>query len=391
MHLIMKRLISTLALATMAGFALPALAAPTLVEKHQIPLPKMDAGILKSVSTREFTYSYQDFDRNYFTKKGKNLPVSAALIKDIDCQDTTYRLWTIGLDIPAASRRVGYLVSQVSGQVYVAESSKAGKSKWKLLEQKYTYPWTDMTCASGNSVLFAWLSSSGTYTGSKATYDTFSEASVWSTPRYPSLTFGYQEIMMDGVRQMPGSLTVYGTQAPYGDSRVLVLDGPSEGLHTLPWYRDLTAANLKSTESIRATFYRLSDGYGVTEILTPVYYCTVSPCTYPSPITTYYRIHDGESAYSIVPSLPKATLVNNARVSIHRSSINVYAPASTGIYDAYTIDLDIHGLTKEALNSRAYDYNRGNVAWENAKQMVVRYFVGTSASKLQYWQAVIQK
>ncbi len=400
MNLIMKRLFSALAFISMAAFAMPAVAAPYVVEKHQIPVPKVDPAILKSVSSLEFSYTYNDFDRNYFTKKGKNLPVSAILASEIDCQNTTYRTWIVGLDTPALSRRVGYLVNAYTASVTVLEARQAGKSKWKIFDPKSGYYSAVVYCSSGNAVLInALRTPSAGYAGIKASFDTFDKADIWKNPAYPNMPAYSPELIVDGVKQFAGHLSLYGTNStpstkpfPYGDSRVVVLGGPSEGLHTLPWYRDLTNVDLKPGEAINVNYYRLSDGYGVAEIYTPPYDCSVSPCKYGTPITTYYRIHDGESAYSIVPSLPTVTIINNETVGIYKNGINVYASGGYGLWLSYSIDLNIHGLSDAVLkNYSLNELNRGSVAWENAKQMVVRYFVASSLSHVQYWQAVVQK
>lgn len=365
----MKRLLSTLALVSMASFAMPTHAAPRIVSKRQLAQP-----IPNSVLPIEARNKYQ------------------ALVKTLTCEDTTYRVYRIKISIPEGpgpgnstdlvitSATRGSTIKYHSGYARAGGSGDGGYND---------QPFTPFACR-GNGVYVAQMNYSPV--GSNISlafipFASFGNPAAWEKVNkifrstYPA-PIPYPAIV-DGIVQMPGLLTMQSDGTAIGDSRPGTIEqNGSVTLHTLPWYRDLRTNN-QNVE--RVTFYRLHDGYGVKETVRIEGSAAYS--------TNYYRIHDGESAFTQVDGLPITLELDHPCMSCYQDpAVMRTLNGVTLIKNGKEIAL-IHTLPTLAPGTYdpTYEIPSGKVT-ETATTYIVDYQIANrQTNRAQYWRAVIQK
>ncbi len=363
----MKRFLFVLTAVSAISFALPTLAAPKVISKQKIAPPIPLLALPKDA-------------RNSVQQ----------LIKELKCGDITYRYYL--------------LVTQYSDQHYqskgyaVAEAIK--RSSVKRFIQTYHVSKVP-GAASLNDMLAAPLTCDGTdlyvmaqtYNGAQGQlsetllripYTSFTRASAWRIQQGITRTYlidsgmAIDPVIGEDVVQMPGSLKV-DISGIHGDSRPGTISANGTiTLHTLPQYRNLGEITKRGYEFLQITFYRFPDGYGVKEVTVPLIITTSTPAL-------YYRIHDGESSYTQVDSLPITSFDQSA-----------YLNRAT--YGLTLLDKDrkevvlIHGLPYFTSETISTINVTGSVISETATTYNVRYQIrDIKSGHIQYWQVVIQK
>ena len=349
----MKRLLTALTIASTIGFAMPTLAATTILSKKQLAVPRIDWRVLPSAI--------------------RNLPQD--IRGEMDCGDTSYRVWTIDVPTPDPQSSSGYAVF---------EARRGSIVKWKTLPGG----WAASPTGSGGYNFFR-CGDDGVYL---VPYLSFTDPATWAQPGiqrgYVSRSNGsyyyeksWEAITVDGIVQVPGTLTLTSTGI-LGDSRPATISKGRVINHTLPWYRDLNAVPRNQTGiTLKADFFRLRDGYGVRET---EYLCSTSEqCTEKG--IKFYRIRNGESAYTQVETLP----FQHARLNYVSSDDNGVTLKQWS--DFRTIGL-IHGLPAP-LPGEYSDYRvTGAVVNENGLTVWVRYLIeNTKTQRRQYWEATVQR
>lgn len=165
--------------------------------------------------------------------------------------------------------------------------------------------------------------------------------------------------------------------------------------HTVPRYKDLSSVVIPEGANLLVYFYRLKDGYGVKEQLMSSYWGPTFQCGFycdPTPeqtfwmtngYTKYYRIHNGEAAYTEVTSLP-----------VFEYPYYFYGPEFV-VHDnaVYGLIPPPNGVRLHKIDQDRYETRDGVVINEDNVNQTVRYslFDKTLGKIVQRWQAVIQK
>jgi hypothetical protein len=377
-----RQLFAVLTAVSMLGFTSPALAAPSVVFKKQLAVPKIDARILPLGA--------------------RNL--NQELAQEFECGDTIYRYWIIPIkqEFP---NRAGY---------DVFEARRGNTTKYKVSNYSYglyygrNYGY--IACASdGIYVIDSRYHPRGTYgqtwtirvpfadfqndrvwnfeTGVQRGYVDSSNGTYWYNP-------AYRPVLIDGILQLPGTLTLSGTlsngtNGVSGDSRPATIESNGDIIrHTLPWYRNLNETPKKPVGiTLKAEFYRLSDGYGVKETMLNCDGESASKDSCIEENVTFYRIRNGESAYTVVTSLPFQSLSRNSYVSQGSYGATLSRMSD---YKEYAL---IHRLPeiKDASGYSIYSV-RGSVIAENDTTAYARYLITDSRNGArQYWEVTVQK
>jgi hypothetical protein len=348
-------------------FAMPAMAAPVVISKKQIAQP-----IPNSILPTEARSKYQE------------------LSKTLVCGDTTYRTYRINIsrpngpgpgnssDLIVTSATRGASIKYHIGSASSGGSGDGGHSEASLApiacgENGVYVTQTQYSAIFGSDIALAFIP-----------YASFGTASAWDKANRinrssPALSY---PAVVDGIMQMPGVLTV-NANGMVGDSRPATIErNGSITLHTLPWYRDLRTdtANVE-----RVNFYRLRDGYGVKETIRIEGSAAYS--------TNYYRIHDGESAYTKVDNLPITYEFDRPCMScFFNPSVARTANGVTLVKNGVEIAL-IHRLPTlpRGTEDPIYLIPATRVV-ETATTYIVNYqIVNTQTNTAQYWQTTIQK
>jgi hypothetical protein len=315
------------------------------------------------------------------------------LYKEFECSGTHYQSWFIKLDEAGISKRIGHQVFYSGLWETAYEATRDGKSVWYAPTYSGDDYVSDVIDCSGNSLLVR-LYKNHNFEMLKVNFDTLLRPAVWTDPLYVNVpsSNSYGEVTVDGVKQFPGYARVLppksGVLANVGESRLMVIGGPQEGIKQPTWYRDMAASDMGDNGFIESYFFRLSDGYLVKERL---YHCQGSPCDAPTDTTTWYRTHDGDSTYTVTNDPPK--IIPQKILLFTKPGLALYDMA-IGAHGFYGVGQGIlvHGLPLALYNDQTLYYgSRQSMVQEVNDTYIVRYFVALSKNTLQYWQAVIQK
>ncbi|MFO0765158.1 MAG: hypothetical protein U0487_03915 [Patescibacteria group bacterium] len=401
-------LTTTLAIVGSLFVTSSALAAPGVAYKKRLDTPSVPATIVKQVEAASWRYTtdkgtrYQPTYATY-TNVIVEKPV---LVAEKDCGSVTYRLWSFNLDLKQMRKKYPNIVpSGASNEYddsfygsiskYVFEARSGATTQWKLDPKgNANYSFDSLLGCKNNDliVMNTRLTEKGAYLSGgnqevrTINYRYFSSDKTWNVAP-DTIAGSYQIYSVDGIKQRPGTLVATKSATANqitvtGDSRVATFDGGYH-LHTIPRYRDLTAiASVGEKIYIKATFYRLKDGYGVmeTDLVTNKY--------------TYYRIHDGEGAYTQVTSLPLDGF--SSAIEPYSSGVQLVVmnkSTTTGDYTyPYYHYISVHGLpTGHNYTSNVYHVS-ASILWETDAQVYMRYLITDKfTGKQQYWEATVNK
>lgn len=355
-----------------AAFALPTMAAPRIIEKRKLPMPQLPSSIIRRVTT------------STEWPKPASKAQSPILIDERDCSGTTYRLWVISnrATIDAATIHDGY----------VYQATRRGVSKWRI-EQETSRPGMGpfhhslVACADGGIAIaranigyeepIPSHPKLGTIKSRSETkilpYDHFDSRIPWAMGR-DRLGGWYA---FDGVLQEYGTLESHfedGALTLQGDSRIFLIERGQVIAHRPPWYKNLLEIGLTPNQRLRAYYYKMSDGYGVSEEIFDFDTITTT--------LRHYRIRNGEAKYSEVPELPTPAIEFIWRLG---NGVELYIPPEK---------LLLHGLppicrstTPNCEQIDAY----GWVTKEDATKKYIRYLITKDDKPTEYWEAIIQK
>ncbi len=354
----MKRLLTALTIASSIVFvAMPALAAtePLILSKRQVPVPTFPVSILKQYRAEN---------------------ARPHIIEERVCEMVTYRKWKI--------------TEQLS---YWEIGDRGRTTKWLPGDSK------ELAGCAGRSAILA-----GSQTPRFETYSYYEIAppesfsrknrpTVMSTYGYTSLNNNVTEA--DGIAQRPGFYSRSNARQA-ADTRPTVLR--SNGviqMYSPPHYKDLSTVDVPSGAELIVKFYRLKDGYGIEETLTssyrgPTFQCGVNCDPTPEQLrwyaegyTRYFRIRDGEKAYSEVLNLPivEYTPFNWSAFYVFQDGVYTYSNQNS------------FGLRLHKIDPMRYEVNEGTVVQETPTTRTVRYSLVDSGTDrtVQRWEAVIQK
>jgi hypothetical protein len=367
-------------------FALTTQAAPGILSKRQLSLPQIPKSVLSRLSSMKWTFTYTDTaskNSGWLTKTSNFVKVSETTLQNEKvCGGTDYREWIAKLDFRSALKKHESVYSNNSSYVayetgFILQAVRNGETKWLALQLNGVRNIELVGCSGQDIVVMKEAVGSGYL---QIPFEKINDPSWWKRPNtYPRSIFA-SEVIVDGVPQRFGEIgkSVFnGKTTIYGSSSIAVAQGSNFKIENPPWYRDINSVNFTGDGNLRANFYRYHDGYGVEEELCTRDVDTTTNTTITKVTMTNYRIHDGEAAYSIVPSLPTPTN--------HYLYSNEAGVVITG-FDPHLLVL-IHG----GKNLNAQNTVWGTVVSETADTAVVRYTFTPPGGRLQYWEATIQK
>ncbi|MCA9384966.1 MAG: hypothetical protein KC662_04625 [Candidatus Magasanikbacteria bacterium] len=411
----MNKYLSSLSLAIIGTLTIGSnvLAAPGVVYKKQLNVPTVPVSIINQLKQMNWAYPSKTSTDSQGLSTIKNVELlSPELQSEIECGDTSYRMWTFYLDGQKTQKThddIDLNISKLShdtfvGRRFVFEARKNDQVKWQIEPNDLAVYTLDRPTpsadaffgCSGNdavieNVFTAPRSSRYKRTLRVVTFKDFTKDSTWNTvAAYDSgvqnnaiLSLGTQRV--DGIKQIPGHLLFLEGRL-YGDSRPVTIE-PQRGIvsHGMPHYRDLRMlpANIVN---LSATFYRMHDGYAVkedTRVLNNGIY---------ELRTTYFRIHDGDARYSVIDSLPFDS-INKSQLSRNIDGL-VLSQTINGIVKRTLV----HGLPSLNLSQTGSDYWESDYGvtaipvWETSAQVYTRYMITDARTgKQQYWEATVNK
>ncbi len=410
----MQKTLLTTTLAIIGSFVIgsSALAAPGVAYKRRLDVPTVPATVINQVKNLSWRYTTDKGTPTKphfatFTKAAVKTPL---LINEKGCADVIYRVWGISVDLETMRKThpnmvpPGYGYSNNSSELakYVIEARTPTAVKWQIdpkTDSAYTQS-TFLGCQGKDLIIENRYAGETTYTGKnlsseirKIPYISFTNNNAWTAKSMDLTPFSSsQRTTVDGILQAPGKLVVYtnadGTTIT-GDSRVTTFEeGKGIQIHSLPRYRDFNTAVMRDREALTATFYRMKDGYAVTESTT---YYEGDVYKYK---TTYYRIRNGEAQYSLVESLPfgdKLYFTTYGKGLQLTVQSNVLQTSEAYDYGSYA-DIMIHGLNAGHNSPESIYSVKTTVLWETDSQVYMRYLITDKfTKKQQYWEATVSK
>ncbi|MCK9361223.1 hypothetical protein M0Q28_03250 [Patescibacteria group bacterium] len=393
-----KHLFVVLALVSTMGFAMPALAAPSIVSKTELKTPVVN----KTILNRFYKLIYPD--KAAISSK----PFSVSFQEELPCGDTTYRLWVVEKNL-----KTPFVYAPRQGSAHnvgiVYQAVRNGVSKWATLVGNTGSGIPTFLGCNGNHVIIA-----DHMTGMvEASIQILENPSSWSSVKNAE---SYQALkQMDDIVQQPGFLymgndciaDVCSNKQPWGSSAVLVFkDGKMQKM-TPPHYRDLLDPSIDlgnfSGAYLNATFYRLSDGYLVIEVVGRNVLDSAQGIFVEStvqPKINVYRIHDGEMNYSKIVSNATWTeaseqLANQPTIRAQKLDAHGLVIGKSNSFGPYAYNEPVtekalvHGYTSTESNPVYVSGVR--IFNETATKYTVRYQISSKLGGPHYWQAVVQK
>ncbi len=432
----MKRFLTALTIASSLVFvAMPAMAAPKILSKKRLTIPAVSNVVVqKYFGNLVWKYRIPAADPTTTSVPGeiKNPPLLTDIMQEKTCGSVEYRLWSVGVDRAAVSKKLKKEVQmeyQAEQSPHLLQATQKGRS-WYA-------PWHGIafqTDCFGERLRLMTLTSN---------FYTIDLADVKSGKLKPPVILSAEArlsepVILEGVYQYPGKISrsIYGDEAG-GDSTIFVLekDGGVTKHHptrfrdyNTPSVQELKPSflNVSGTLSIlEGTFYRLPDGYGVTEFygFQPSGYQPLDPlCT--EGVACYgneapdYRIRNGEARYSMVAPFQPTEFTRRTTVGAdYQTGIVLYQNAPFSVRNLFsgtsrqgTIATLVHGAAPQtlpkvepppgsislggsslALALSLEKINGGSVVWETADRLLIRYYITPYNGATQYWEAVIQK
>lgn len=413
----MNKTLLTTTLAIIGSFVVGSsvLAAPGVTYKKRLDVPTVPTTVINQVKALSWRYTTDkgtQFKPVFatFTKVSVTTPT---LVSEKDCSDVMYRVWSIGLDLEAMRKTHPNIVPASYGYddyygystelaKYVIEARAPTAVKWQIdpkADSAYG-PTSLLGCQGKDLIIENHYDGETAYAGKKALTEirkipfiSFTNNNAWNAKPIELTPYSSgQRLTLDGILQAPGKLTVRaktGGPSITGDSRVTTFEeGKGIQVHNLPRYRDFNSIVLRDKEVLNATFFRMKDGYAVSESTT--YY----DGTTNKRELNYYRIRNGEAQYSKVDSLPYA---DSLYFSIYGKglelSIEENAQRISGYRESYAYErVMIHGLNAGHNSPFSIYEAKAQVLWETNDQVYIRYLISDKfTKKQQYWEAIVNK
>ncbi len=389
--------ISLLAISATLVVGSSAVAAPGVSYKKRLDVPTLPASVITQLKQMEWAYPSATSKHSEGLGMFKNVALlKPRLAAEIECGDTSYRMWTVALDgaitkklysdinIDTAATKLS-AGTQIATR-YVFEARKNNQVKryveptaGAIYSVKNPAPSANVFFGcNGNSAILENTFSSPRVSSYKRTmraisYANLTDKATWQNLAYDSgeqivTLFGTEVNSVGGIKQIPGRLTIT-NGAIYGDSRPITIE-PKRGVvqHAMPRYRELSPST--TTGVLQSQFFRLPDGYAVEEIINDG----------TREIKTYYRIYDGEAQYSVVESLPFDL---QYRVSENERGAAIITRRDMA--PTIVSSMPLHGYPMEY-------WSEGSILWETDYQLYTRYpLTNKSTGAQQYWEATVIK
>lgn len=429
----MKRLLTALTVVLTMTTAMPALAAPRIISKKRLAIPALSRTIVQKYFSN-ITWKYRfPITGNPATNTGygtiKNPPMISQVTLEKMCGTVEYRLWHVEADASAISKQLNKKVSvdqAFEEAPYILQATQRGRS--------YYAPWTGvphrMNCFGERLRLMSITSD----------FSSIDLADVKSGKLKPAVSLSleaqyHEPVVLEGIYQYPGIITrsVFGEVT--GNSTIYVLEKDGRVTEHHPtWFRDYGTLSINDLKPsflnvsgtlgiVEGTFYRLPDGYGVTEYYGFETYQPLDPICTEGVVCSDneapdYRIRNGEAQYSLVTPFKPTDYPRGNEIRVdHQTGIVFRQNAAFNARSLFSTELQqgavnslIHGAPPQTVPpvepapgtislgrgpiTLALDpekMNGGSVVWETGDRALLRYYMTPYKGTVQYWETVIQK